>query len=336
MAEHPVSANVLGLTAQIVSAHVSNNSVSPDASAFADTGSLQDACRRRQGTGGARPAAARGAGQEVGVSRPHHLSGGRQETEDAQAASEDRLRHDAGAVSRALGPAAGIPDGGAELRAPPFFAGQEDRPRHQAARRPEIIGPKSPVCRPRLVSSRDWTEGARIGYAAVARIRYRCAAWMTGGLDRKGSDGIAHRAPVRRTWAEDDRPAPCHRPRAVRCRRSSGRGGTVPPGQRAGSAHLDRHRLPHGAAAGGEGHPGAPRFRRRPGALRAHRARPPLPSDRHRNRQGDRVRGRRASADDAGDRRAAGLRPRLVAAGTVRPQARDPGGARAGGQGQKG
>jgi predicted transcriptional regulator len=31
MVEHPVSANVLGLTAQIVSAHVSNNSVSPDA-----------------------------------------------------------------------------------------------------------------------------------------------------------------------------------------------------------------------------------------------------------------------------------------------------------------
>jgi predicted transcriptional regulator len=31
MAEHPVSASVLGLTAQIVSAHVSNNSVAPDA-----------------------------------------------------------------------------------------------------------------------------------------------------------------------------------------------------------------------------------------------------------------------------------------------------------------
>jgi predicted transcriptional regulator len=31
MAEQPVGANVLGLTAQIVSAHVSNNSVSPDA-----------------------------------------------------------------------------------------------------------------------------------------------------------------------------------------------------------------------------------------------------------------------------------------------------------------
>jgi len=31
MAEHPANANVLGLTAQIVSAHVSNNSVSPDA-----------------------------------------------------------------------------------------------------------------------------------------------------------------------------------------------------------------------------------------------------------------------------------------------------------------
>ena len=31
MVDQPVSANVLGLTAQIVSAHVSNNSVSPDA-----------------------------------------------------------------------------------------------------------------------------------------------------------------------------------------------------------------------------------------------------------------------------------------------------------------
>jgi predicted transcriptional regulator len=31
MAEHPANTNVLGLTAQIVSAHVSNNSVSPDA-----------------------------------------------------------------------------------------------------------------------------------------------------------------------------------------------------------------------------------------------------------------------------------------------------------------
>lgn len=31
MAEHPANASVLGLTAQIVSAHVSNNSVSPEA-----------------------------------------------------------------------------------------------------------------------------------------------------------------------------------------------------------------------------------------------------------------------------------------------------------------
>ena len=138
---------------------------------------------------------------------------------------------------------------------------------------------------------------------------------------------IAHRAPVRRTGAEDDRPAPGHRPRAVRSRRPSGRGGAVSPRQRARSAHLDRHRLSDGAAAGGEGHPGTPRFRRRPGALRADRARPPLPPDRRRDRQGHRVRGRRARAHDARDRRAAGLRPRLAAAGTVRPQARDAGGA---------
>lgn len=31
MAEHPANTNVLGLTAQIVSAHVSNNTVAPDA-----------------------------------------------------------------------------------------------------------------------------------------------------------------------------------------------------------------------------------------------------------------------------------------------------------------
>ena len=31
MVDHPANQNVLGLTAQIVSAHVSNNSVSPDA-----------------------------------------------------------------------------------------------------------------------------------------------------------------------------------------------------------------------------------------------------------------------------------------------------------------
>ena len=42
------------------------------------------------------------------------------------------LRHDAGAVSAALGSAQGLPDGGAGLRRPALGAGQADRSRPQA------------------------------------------------------------------------------------------------------------------------------------------------------------------------------------------------------------
>ena len=104
MTDHAQQADVLGLTAQIVSAHVSNNSVTPDALSAL----IQDVYRTLSGVGkepaAARQAAACRSGQEIGLPRPHRLSGGRQEAEDAEAASEDRLQHDAGAVPRALGP----------------------------------------------------------------------------------------------------------------------------------------------------------------------------------------------------------------------------------------
>ena len=66
MAEQPATTNVLGLTAQIVSAHVSNNSVSPDALPSL----IQEVYKTltgRQGTGPTGAAAAGGAGEEVGL-----------------------------------------------------------------------------------------------------------------------------------------------------------------------------------------------------------------------------------------------------------------------------
>ena len=128
---------------------------------------------------------------------------------------------------------------------------------------------------------------------------------------------------MRRTRPQDDRAASRHRPRPVRGVRPSRCRGTVSPRQRARCPHLHRHGLPHGAAAGGEGHPGTARLRRRPRPLRTDRARPPLPPDRHRHRQGHRVPGPRIRAADADHRRAARLRPGLAASGTVRPPARD-------------
>ena len=67
MPEEPPTTNVLGLTAQIVSAHVSNNAVPPDALPSLIQEVYKTLGRRRQGTGPARTAAAGGADQEVGV-----------------------------------------------------------------------------------------------------------------------------------------------------------------------------------------------------------------------------------------------------------------------------
>ena len=124
---------LLELTAQIVAAHVGRNQIAADAlpelirsvhASLAGAGKPPAAARGKTAAGG--------AAEEVGVPRLYHLPGGREETEDAQAASADQLRPDAGAVSREMGPAPRLPDGGAKLRREARRPRQVDRPRPQA------------------------------------------------------------------------------------------------------------------------------------------------------------------------------------------------------------
>ena len=93
MPEEAASSNVLGLTAQIVSAHVSNNAVSAEALPQL----IQQVYKTLAGVG--KEPARRGAGQEIGIPRPHRLSRGWQEAEDAEAPSQDSVRPDSGTVS---------------------------------------------------------------------------------------------------------------------------------------------------------------------------------------------------------------------------------------------
>ena len=90
MADDAAALDILALTAQIVSAHVKANSVSADLlpelirlRSWCDTGSCAGA------------AAACGSRQEVRLPGLHRVPGGRQEAEDAEAASDEFLQHDA-------------------------------------------------------------------------------------------------------------------------------------------------------------------------------------------------------------------------------------------------
>ena len=103
-----LSPDILGLTAQIVSAHVSKNRVDADGL----TSLIQSVYRSLSAAGSAAQpsrsarASAGGAGEEVGVPGLHRLPRGREEAEDAEAASADQLRPEPGRVSRQVGPAA--------------------------------------------------------------------------------------------------------------------------------------------------------------------------------------------------------------------------------------
>ena len=59
--------------------------------------------RPQRGAGGARRFDARGSDQAFGHRRLHRLPRGREEAEDAEAASDDRLRHDAGSSTAPSG-----------------------------------------------------------------------------------------------------------------------------------------------------------------------------------------------------------------------------------------
>ena len=85
-------------------------------------------------------------------------------------------------------------------------------------------------------------------------------------MDKTGLTGKPDRAPLRRAGDAHDRSAPDHRQGAVGGRRPPRCRGGLPPGERARSAHLAVHRLPHRAPVRGRRHPRAPRVRRRPRA----------------------------------------------------------------------
>ena len=141
MAEHPANANVLGLTAQIVSAHVSNNSVSPDALPSL----IQEVYKTLAGVGREplepeRPQPAVPVKKSVFADHIICLEDGKKlkmlkrHLKTAYNMTPEQYREQ-------MGSAAGLSDGGTELRAAPLIAGEKDRPRHQATHRAQIAAP---------------------------------------------------------------------------------------------------------------------------------------------------------------------------------------------------
>jgi hypothetical protein len=124
MTDQPSRDDVLALTTEIVSAYLSNNCHSrqrnsrPIIEQVFKHALEREQRRRRDG----RPSATGGADQEIGEPGLHRLSRRRQEAQDAEALSEDGVQHDARTIPRALGPAFGLPDGRAQLRASAFVS----------------------------------------------------------------------------------------------------------------------------------------------------------------------------------------------------------------------
>jgi hypothetical protein len=86
-----------------------------------------------------------GADQEVDHRRLHRLPRGRQEAEDAEAAPDDRLRHDAGGVPRALGPEGDYP-----MVAPNYAKKRQELAKKIGlGRKPRVVEPEpAPAPRP--------------------------------------------------------------------------------------------------------------------------------------------------------------------------------------------
>ena len=126
---------LIDLTANIVSAYLSNNPT--PASEIPSLISQVHAALLRVSTGRtetplepAKPAVSVKKSMTPGIS---DLSRGRQALQVAEAPSAHAIQHDAGAISRQMGPAGGLSDGGAELCGGAFAARQEDGPRASSA-----------------------------------------------------------------------------------------------------------------------------------------------------------------------------------------------------------
>ena len=123
------------LTASIVSAYLSNNPT--QASEIPNLISQVHAALLRVSSGRAdtplepaKPAVSVKKSITSGISG---LSRGRQALQVAEAPSAHAVQHDAGAIPRQMGPAAGLSDGRAELRGGALAARQEDGPRPAGA-----------------------------------------------------------------------------------------------------------------------------------------------------------------------------------------------------------
>src|SRR5581483_3056559 len=74
-----------------------------------------------------------GVGEEIDSSGLSGVPGGRQALQVAAATPADPVQHDAGTISRQMGPAAGLSHGRAELRRGALATGKEDGARSAAA-----------------------------------------------------------------------------------------------------------------------------------------------------------------------------------------------------------
>jgi len=112
-----MSEDLLGLTAQIVSAHVKKNAVE-----VGDLPTLiRDVYKTLSGLGDAAPAPVAEAAKpavpanEVGLRFAHHLHGVREEDDNVETPSDDRAWPDHRSIPVEIQPAGNLPDGGSGL-----------------------------------------------------------------------------------------------------------------------------------------------------------------------------------------------------------------------------
>src|SRR6185437_4313058 len=143
-------------------------------------------------TGGATKA--RGVAEEVGQSRLPRVSGGRQALQVAQAPSAHPIQHDAGAISRQMGPTAGLSDGRAKLCSGALPTRQEDG-----------IGPTA--AKAEMIRTRS---RARLAHRSGCVRPSSAGRWSAAASD--GRETRIRRTARSRPWKES--PVACGRNRA--------------------------------------------------------------------------------------------------------------------------
>ena len=100
----------------------------------------QDPGGCRKGADRGRTPATGGSGEEIGLSRPHHLPGRWQEAENAEAPPQDAYNMTPEQYRERWGLTPDYPMVAPNYARHRVFAGEKDRARHKAASRPEVAG----------------------------------------------------------------------------------------------------------------------------------------------------------------------------------------------------